>query len=143
MRDLLARLAGVLLLLGSLGSTLAHREVWEAARHGSAQPAEFALGLLTFCLASTGLLLLLHGKKLFDRSAASNRLLPAERERRDLIVKALLESGSPEAVLLDTRRGVALVLAYRALADAATRARPRGNLASQAEAAYRRNLTRG
>ena len=121
MGDLRTRLAGTLLLLGSVGSTLLHREVWEAARQGPVQPAEFALGLLTFLLASTGLLMLIRGPKPFIRSEAPVRMTGAERTRRNLMVKSLLATGSPEAVLLDTRHGVAMILAYKAISAAAVR----------------------
>jgi hypothetical protein len=46
--DLKARLTGVALLLASGGGTLVHRHIYEATRNGPAQPAEFALSLLTF-----------------------------------------------------------------------------------------------
>lgn len=72
MAKLPPRLLGVVLLVCSGGSTLVHRSVYEAARHGPAQIAEFGLGLLTFILASTGLLLLIHGAKLFK--SAPDRL---------------------------------------------------------------------
>lgn len=59
-------------------------------------------------------------------------------------VKRLLANGSPEAVLLDTRRGVALIVAYRALAAAADkRATTSERLSDQAESAYRRSVARG
>lgn len=66
MADVASRLLGVLLLAGSCGSSLIHRSVYEAARHGSARAIEFGLGLLTFVLASAGLLLVFHGARLFE-----------------------------------------------------------------------------
>ncbi|HET9512251.1 MAG TPA: hypothetical protein VFO80_13970 [Sphingomonas sp.] len=42
-----------------------HRSVYEATRQGPAQVVEFGLALLTFILASTGMLLLVHGARLF------------------------------------------------------------------------------
>lgn len=63
--------------------------------------------------------------------------------RREWEVDRLLAAGAPEAVLLDSRRGVALIVAYRALATAADR---RGTcserLWDQAEAAYRLGVVR-
>lgn len=67
MLDLKSRLTGMALLLASAGGALIHRSVYEATRNGAAQPAEFALGLLTLLLASTGILMLIHGDKLFAR----------------------------------------------------------------------------
>ena len=63
---------------------------------------------------------------------------------RALEIKRLLVAGSPESVLLDTRRGVALIVAYRALADIADkRATTSERLSDQAESAYRRSVVRG
>ncbi len=59
------RVWGAVLLAASVGSTLVHRTFYEAARHGPAQVAEFGLALLTFILAGTGVLLLIHGGRLF------------------------------------------------------------------------------
>lgn len=55
---------GVLLILASCGTTLLHRAIWTAARHGPAQAAEMGLALATFVLASIGVLLAFHGAKL-------------------------------------------------------------------------------
>ncbi len=63
MLDLKQRAVGLTLLVASGGSTLVHRQIYEAARHGPAHPLEFAFGLLTFMLASTGILLLFHGSR--------------------------------------------------------------------------------
>jgi hypothetical protein len=68
------RFWGLVLLAGSVGSTLIHRTVYEAARHGPAQAAEFGLALLTFILAGTGVLLLIHGARLFAPVPHGDRL---------------------------------------------------------------------
>lgn len=66
------------------------------------------------------------------------------RLRRKWKVDRLLAAGAPEAVLLDSRRGVALIVAYRALAVAAERrGQSSERLSDQAEAAYRRSVVRG
>lgn len=65
-RDILHRLAGVAIMVGAGGSTLLHREVWLAHASGAATGLEAALGLLTFVLASFGLLLVVGGSKLRD-----------------------------------------------------------------------------
>lgn len=63
-----SRIAGAGLLVASAGSTLAHRAAYHAAQQGPANPLEFGLGLLTFVLASAGILLLIHGDALFARA---------------------------------------------------------------------------
>lgn len=73
-----ARLGGLLLLAASAGTTLLHRSTYEAASQGPAQVAELGFALATFMLASTGILLLIHGPKLFVRE--HNRA----RHRRNL-----------------------------------------------------------
>lgn len=84
--DLAWRAAGI----GALGcaclSSLAHRKLLELHGNGPASAYEAALALLSFILASLGMLLLLHGRNLF----------------RDIKVK-------PEGELRDTKRG-ALIL---------------------------------
>jgi hypothetical protein len=66
-RDLRHRLTGVaILLFGAGGSTLLHRQVWEAHAKGPASALEGALGLLTFALGSLGLLLVINGARLRD-----------------------------------------------------------------------------
>ena len=62
-----SRAKGVLLIAAAGGTTMLHRIEYQAARHEPAQLAEFALALATFMLASTGILLLIHGGKLFAR----------------------------------------------------------------------------
>lgn len=76
------------------GTTLLHRSIYLAARHGPAQVLELALGLTSFILASIGVLLLIHGARLFTRTpvrAANVRprhlrdgdpALPIGRQRR-------------------------------------------------------------
>lgn len=65
-RDILHRLAGVVVLLGAGASTLVHREVWRDHASGPASGLEAALGLLTFGLASFGILLFIGGARLRD-----------------------------------------------------------------------------
>ncbi|MFV0623392.1 hypothetical protein ACBY01_05170 [Sphingomonas sp. ac-8] len=73
------RLVGVALLLASAGSTLAHRAVYDAARARPAGLAKFALGLTTFLLASTGVLLLIHGRRLFEQSGRGPQMRRTDR----------------------------------------------------------------
>lgn len=63
--DLRARCSGCGLIVASLLTTWVHRELFAAARHGPARFGELAVGLLTFSLASVGVLLLIHGARLF------------------------------------------------------------------------------
>ena len=65
-RDTVHRLVGVSILLGAGASTLLHREVWLAHASGPATGLEAALGLLTFVLASLGVLLIIGGARLRD-----------------------------------------------------------------------------
>jgi hypothetical protein len=65
------RFTGVLLLAASGGTTLLHRSTYQAAAQGSAQVAEMGIGLLTFLLASAGVLMLIHGAKLFEGKLGS------------------------------------------------------------------------
>lgn len=84
------------------------------------------------------------GLGLLHRATGSARPDALAPTRRAWEVEKLLAAGSPEAVLLDTRRGVALIVAYRALAAAADRrAIASERLSDQAESAYRRSVVRG
>lgn len=65
-RDTLHRLMGAAILMGAGVSMVLHREVWRAHAAGPATGLEAALGLLTFALASLGLLLLIGGSRLRD-----------------------------------------------------------------------------
>lgn len=79
------RLCGAGLVMASGVSMLLHRAVYEAARHGPAQAAEFALGLSTFLLLATGILLLLHGARLFEPVApplAQHKKTPDDKVAR-------------------------------------------------------------
>lgn len=139
MNDPWARAAGAGFLLASAGSALVHREIFEAMRG----VPEFMISLLAVALAIAGTLLL-RGSKRFVHPAAPVPPTPLPQIRRDLTVGKLLAIGSPEAVLLDTRKGVALILAYKALAIAAEkRAIPPERLSDQAGMAYRRSAVRG
>lgn len=109
MGKLAPRLLGVVLLVCSGGSTLVHRSVYEAARHGPAQVAEFGLGLLTFTLASTGLLLLIHGPKLFQ--SAPDRLRGKDLRARAAFRSRLEAPITPQGRVFDTRHGASMMQA--------------------------------
>ena len=144
MRKGRARLTGVLLLLGSIGSTAMHRYVHELTRGGPAQLSELALCLLTIVLASTGTVLMFSGA----RFVAGRRTRPPPRNnaahgRRDRTIQRLLADASPDGVLLDTRDGVALVVAHRAMAIAAKRLDGARRLSARAGGVGWRNAMRG
>ena len=75
MTNLTARLTGVVCLATAGASTLLHRAIVVAAQGGPAQLAEFAVGLLTFVLASLGVVLLTNGARLFDSQETVTQLL--------------------------------------------------------------------
>lgn len=102
MHRLPPRLIGLALLAASGASTLAHRFVYEAARHGPAQTAEFGLGLLTFILASAGVLLLAHGGKLFEQDSAPGSFLQDSSTHHPM---RLMEPIDADGRAYDTRRG--------------------------------------
>ena len=104
MSDLRSRIAGVACLVTAAGSTALHRAVYEGAKHGPAQLGELALGLLSFACASLGVLLILHGAKLWRRGPVRTVADAGDRH------------GAPEG-----RHGVAVVLVDRALAVAFAR----------------------
>lgn len=108
------RVLGLGLLACSGVSTLVHRGVYEAARHGPAQAAEFGLALLTFILASTGILLLIHGDKLFKAvpEDASGDDVPAKTAFR----MRLEEPITPRGRAFDTRHGVSIMQARHQIA---------------------------
>jgi hypothetical protein len=101
------RLLGVVLLGCFGGSTLVHRNVYEAARHGPAQAAEFGLALLTFILASTGMLLLVYGARLFK--PAPDRLPSAEQRVRTAFRARLKAPITPQGRAFDTRQGASMM----------------------------------
>lgn len=80
--ELLPRTFGLALIAASLATTLAHRAVYEAAKHGPAQLAEFALGLASFALASAGILLAAHGRTLFEPVAQEGDASAIAAERQ-------------------------------------------------------------
>lgn len=110
------RLPGLVLLAASGLSTLAHRCVYEAAREGPAQAAEFGLGLLTFLLASTATLLMIHGDKLFRRMDDYDPE-PAPIGHRPLLPR-LLEPITPAGCAFDTRHGASMMQARHGSASA-------------------------
>lgn len=95
-----------------------HRSIYEAARHGPAQVAEVAAGLITFMLGSTGVLLLIHGATLFERSTIRQSTAPHTRTR-DNCISTLTEPIMSAGRAYDTRRGVAAIQAHQALTLAA------------------------
>lgn len=103
------RLLGVVLLGCSGGSTLVHRSVYEAARHGPAQAVEFGLALLTFILASTGILLLIHGAKLFK--PAPDRLRGEDLRARTAFRSRLEAPITPQGRAFDARYGASMMQA--------------------------------
>lgn len=115
------RLIGVLLILASCGTTLVHRAIWTAARHGPAQAAEMGMALTSFVLASLGMLLIIHGAKLSAGGGAGAK--PRGRRRgRDLLL-FFQEPVRPGTAILDTRDGVAGLQAYCAIHAARHRLR--------------------
>lgn len=108
------RLLGLILLACSGGSTLVHRSVYEAARSGPAQPAEFALALLSFVLANTGILLLIHGARLFARAVSS---ADSVDHRPALTFRSRIEAPiTPRGRAFDTRHGASMMQARHAIA---------------------------
>jgi hypothetical protein len=108
------RLLGLILLAASWASTIVHRGVYEAARQGPAQAIEFGLSLATFVLATTGVLLMIHGAKLFAR-ADGGACVPARSET--LYLRALLEAPiTPAGRAFDTRHGASMMQARHAIA---------------------------
>lgn len=110
-----ARLTGAFLLAGSCGTTLIHREIWTAAHHGPARTIEFEIGLLTFVLASAGVLLLIHGRKLFHRRNHRSGDVP---QPETPLTSRLIEPIALAGRALDTRGGVAMMQARHAIAAA-------------------------
>lgn len=105
------RLVGLMLIAASGASTLAHRSVYEAVRHGPAQTIEVGLGLLTFVFSSAGILLLLHGGKLF----APVGTLAVSRPRAATDIARLMEPIRAQGRVYDTRDGAALMRARHAI----------------------------
>jgi hypothetical protein len=103
------RLVGVLLLAASGISTLVHRAVYQATRQGPPQLAELGLGLLTFMLASAGILLVIHGARLWHRDEADPNV-PEKTQTTDL-ESLLLGQVTPAGQAFDTRRGASLMKA--------------------------------
>ncbi len=112
MHRLPPRLVGVMLIAASGASTLVHRSVYQAANQGPAQTVEFALGLLTFMLASAGILLLVHGGRLLERGNASS--VTPETQPADIAAR-LMEPIKVHGRIYDTRRGASLMQARHAI----------------------------
>jgi hypothetical protein len=107
-----------MLLAASGGTTLLHRAIYEAARHDAPRLAEVAIGLLTFLLATAGMLMLIHGARLFEGKSGGPAAGPAS-PTRDVPPDPLRSTGDA----CDTRRGVALLQARRAIGAARRRTR--------------------
>jgi hypothetical protein len=108
------RVLGIGLLACSGASTLVHRSIYEAARHGPAQFAEFGLALLTFILASAGILLLIHGARLFKPASedAGGGDLPAQTVFRTRLEEPI----TPQGRAFDTRHGASMMQARHRIA---------------------------
>ena len=122
------RLVGAMLVAASVASTLAHRSVYEAAYRGPAQLAEYALGLATFMLASTGILLLVHGGRLLERARVSDG---SAKPRPADVAAEMMAPTTGGGRVYDTRRGASLMQArhiirasHRSLAGQASDAAP-------------------
>jgi hypothetical protein len=114
-RNIPARLLGVLLLAAATGTSLLHRAVYEMVATGPAHPAEFALGLVSFLLATGGILLLVHGGKLLEP------LPQARTERATSLQERLTSPISPASRAFDTRRSASLMQARHVIAVARAR----------------------
>lgn len=115
MGKLPARLLGALLLAAATGTSLLHRAVYETVATGPAHPAEFALGLISFLLATCGILLLVHGRKLLE-PAPHARQKPASS-----LQERLTRPISPATQAFDTRRSASLMQARHVIAVARAR----------------------
>ena len=105
------RLTGLAFVAASGGTTLIHRAVYDASRNGPPSVIEMGLCLATMMFASMGVMLLIHGRRLFERAPASSRCSLGDR---------LLDPISPAGRGYDTRRGVALIQAHASLERART-----------------------
>ncbi|MBB3349962.1 hypothetical protein [Sphingomonas sp. BK069] len=115
MRKIPARLLGALLLAAATGTSLLHRAVYETVATGQAHPAEFALGLLSFVLATCGILLLVHGRKLLEPPPQA-RLEPAPS-----LQERFTRPVPPTSGAFDTRRSASLMQARHVIAVARAR----------------------
>lgn len=115
MTNLAARLTGVVFLAAAAASTLLHRAIFVAAQGGPAQAAEFATGLLSFVLASLGVLLLTNGARLFERPE------PRAAKPTEVLPVSEAAAGLDESAAFDSRYGVARLLADRAIRTASLR----------------------
>lgn len=108
------RLAGLALIAAAFVTTHVHHGIYDAARRGPPTLAEYAITLATMLLASTGILLVIHGAKLFARRATPGKptVLVVPTPRREVRL---------DDCCLDSRDGVALLLARRAILAAAVR----------------------
>ena len=115
MRKFPARLLGVILLVAATGTSLLHRAVYDVVRTGPAHPAEFALGLLCFLLATCGILLLVHGKKLLEPGRNDQAKVKASLQERFTLPI------SPGGRAFDSRRSASLMQARHVIAIARAR----------------------
>lgn len=114
-RDVLHRLVGVAILLGAGASTLLHREVWLAHASEPATGLEAALALLTFAMASFGLLLVIGGAKPRDGWVRDCDRATRRREQR-----AKPGEDIPEDVEAENRRIMAAAMDPMAFAGCRT-----------------------
>lgn len=115
MRKIPARLLGTLLLAAATGTSLLHRTVYETVAGGAAHPAEFALGLVSFVLATCGILLLVHGRKLLEPAPQ------ARPERATSLQEQFTRPVPPTSRAFDTRRSASLMQARHVIAVARAR----------------------
>jgi hypothetical protein len=104
---------GLIFIAAAGVSTLAHRAVYETARHGSPQAAECGLALLTFMLASFGILLLIHGGRIFEHDQG-RPARSAKQDRQDLQAR-LTAPITPAGSIYDTKHGASLMKACHAI----------------------------
>jgi hypothetical protein len=115
-RKIPPRVTGLLLLAVASCPPWLRPSIYQAAGHDPGRAAEMAVGLLTFVLASTGVLMMIHGATLFDRKLVSGRrhfATPGCDLMHILTGPAVLAGRA-----CDTRQGVALMQARQAIAAA-------------------------
>ena len=121
-RNLPYRLAGCALLIGSFGTTFLHRALTASAPLRQGMVLEAALVLITMTFAAAGILLMLHGAKLFqDDRRGLGKIHDAQR-----IARRRKEPFNPIFDPADFKSGrvaLASYLVYRAQAEAARRHR--------------------
>lgn len=122
--NLLWQLGGVLAIAGAVAASLVHREVYIRNISSPASPWEAALALVSFLLASYGILLLIYGRRLHQRRNATLRVRVREEEttalsqrqsqNHDDCLRAWIASDA--FAWQGNRAAIASALVYRALA---------------------------